>query len=75
MLLFEQLLDTVPERALLMWMNAIADGRKLRFDHGALRTVLTTGTGACRPAKLPSPGYCCRSVTAPTVCIRWTASA
>ncbi|WP_050464340.1 DUF1338 domain-containing protein [Herbaspirillum autotrophicum] len=45
MLLFEQLLDTVPEARAYV-DDAIADGRKLRFDHGALRTVLTTGTGA-----------------------------
>lgn len=45
MLLFEQLLETVPEARAYV-DDAIAAGRKLRFDHGALRTVLTAGTGA-----------------------------
>jgi hypothetical protein len=45
MLLFNKLLGEVPEAAAYV-ADAGRDGRKICFDHGALRTVLGTQTGA-----------------------------
>jgi hypothetical protein len=45
MLLFNKLLGEVPEAAAYV-ADAVRDGRKICFDHGALRTVLGTQTGA-----------------------------
>ena len=45
MLLFDKLLREVPEGAAYVG-DAVRDGRKICFDHGALRTVLGTQTGA-----------------------------
>ncbi|WP_034300333.1 DUF1338 domain-containing protein [Herbaspirillum sp. RV1423] len=45
MLLFDKLLHEVPEGAAYV-ADAVRDGRKICFDHGALRTVLGAQTGA-----------------------------
>lgn len=45
MLLFRRLLEDVPEGAAYV-ADALQSGRKICFDHGALRTVLGAGNGA-----------------------------
>jgi hypothetical protein len=74
MLLFEDVTRRVPMAAAYVG-DAVRQGRKLVFDHGALRTVVATDNGALPPARKRSAACSSRSASSAAASTRSIASA